>query len=332
MSDYELTGTKWGAAEAGSAGGEVFWSLAESAGRYLNFDSYIDEGGVADVIARAFHAWESVADIDFRKVADSASSDIRLGLASIDGAYGTIGSASWSYAPRSGDFNATHAAEIAFDREENWSLVSRPAADEVDLYATAVHEIGHAIGLSHSPASDTIMYYAQQPEALTLSWDDVAGARAIYGPPSGDASAATRIVGTDENDRLEYVPGAGEVSGGAGFDTLVVPGNQVDYGHDIDAGRHVILSSRLTGDVTFLDGVERLRFDDGQARLRPDADVPVLASQAAPQGTELASRVGIGEAAPWETAPAAAPAATDPGPPEAATSVPAGIDDGIWPA
>ncbi len=335
MSDYELTGTKWGAAEAGSPGGEVVWSLAETAGRYLDFDRYIGEGAVADVIGRAFDAWESVADIDFGEVADSPESDIRLGLSDIDGAYDTIGRASWSYAPRSGDFDATRAAEIAFDTAENWSLDGARAADEVDLYATALHEIGHAIGLSHNPAADTIMYHAQQPDILALTWDDVAGAQAIYGPSAAEASDnALRVAGTDGNDRLDLVPGTERVDGGGGFDTLLAPGDRSEYGYDIDAARHVVLTSRATGEITFLDDVERIRFDDGEVRPRPDEGDPVMASHAMAQGAELAYLAGSATQAEPGQAGAPGPAETAPADDPEQIGAPVGVapetDHGFW--
>jgi hypothetical protein len=74
--------------------------------------------------------------------------------------------------------------------------------DSYDLESTFVHEIGHMLGLEHSGVVAASMQPRQGTNGTynlpnfttrTLSADDVAGIRAIYGPRSGLGSIAGRV-------------------------------------------------------------------------------------------------------------------------------------------
>ena len=60
----------------------------------------------------------------------------------------------------------------------------------------AAHELGHAMGLSHSSLSDATMYpsYSSCSQSLrTLSADDIAAARSLYGTGGGSTDAAPTV-------------------------------------------------------------------------------------------------------------------------------------------
>ena len=50
-----------------------------------------------------------------------------------------------------------------------------------DLFSTALHEIGHILGLKHSTVDGTIMWPLLQNGLHTLHRDDIDGIQALYG-------------------------------------------------------------------------------------------------------------------------------------------------------
>lgn len=53
---------------------------------------------------------------------------------------------------------------------------------ETRLLPVAIHEIGHALGLAHSSARDSLIRPAYQPERDdSLGIDDIQGIQALYG-------------------------------------------------------------------------------------------------------------------------------------------------------
>jgi hypothetical protein len=145
------------------------------------------------------------------------------------------------------------------------SFFSTDGADgSYDLESTFVHEIGHMLGLEHSAVVGATMQPRQATNGTynlpnfnirTLSSDDVAGVRAIYGPRQGLGSIAGRVA---------YNSGAGASAFGAHV-----------FVEDATTGRTV------AGNVALPDG--RYRIDalpPGQYRVVVEyLDEPVLARE-----------------------------------------------------
>jgi hypothetical protein len=50
----------------------------------------------------------------------------------------------------------------------------------IDIDRVALHELGHAIGMSHSNDEDAIMFHQIHPAPAELSGDDIVGVQSLY--------------------------------------------------------------------------------------------------------------------------------------------------------
>ena len=74
----------------------------------------------------------------------------------------------------------------------------------------ATHELGHALGLGHSSASDATMYstYTMCTQTKrTLAADDIAGAKALYGLATGPVNTAPVVTITSPANGATFVQG-----------------------------------------------------------------------------------------------------------------------------
>lgn len=70
--------------------------------------------------------------------------------------------------------------EAHFDNDERWSLDSGKGRN---LFVVMAHEIGHTLGLEHSPVSNALMspYYKKLGKGFVLNWDDILAIQNLYG-------------------------------------------------------------------------------------------------------------------------------------------------------
>jgi hypothetical protein len=118
-----------------------------------NTPSNVDANVFEAAVETALEVWSDVADIEFTQTSVPNQRDsLDFSFTGLDGRGGTLAQA---YFPD--DVNPSRiAGDIQFDTSESWE-VGNQSRSAFDLVLVAVHEIGHALGLQHSHASDSVL-------------------------------------------------------------------------------------------------------------------------------------------------------------------------------
>ena len=180
------------------------------------------------IVREAMDAWERVCGVEFAEVGDSASADVRIGWQpdfarnpeyESDGPGGTLGVTwTWFFG------NVIDRQSVVFDHAESWTSDA--------FYDTALHELGHVLGIDHSDVRGAVMsglpitpYADVNPSGRDgLTADDVAAARALWGPPAGQGrptDGGDQLYGTEGPEEIDGLGGHDRIFGYGGADTLL---------------------------------------------------------------------------------------------------------------
>ncbi|KAL0993669.1 hypothetical protein UPYG_G00111380 [Umbra pygmaea] len=183
---YTLTGLRW-------EKNDITWSVHSYPSPSLSPTLYPKL--VDLILTYAFLAWSKTTPLNFHHIHSlqknlNQEGDIRVSFPSskhedgypFDGRGGTLAHA---FFPGMGDM----AGDTHFDNGEHWSYSYGDGTGTTDLFTVAVHEFGHALGLSHSSFNPSIMrpYYqgtVGDIQSYTLPMDDQLAIQAIYGRKS----------------------------------------------------------------------------------------------------------------------------------------------------
>jgi hypothetical protein len=142
------------------------------------------------LVGRAMVTWTRAADghLTLQRTATQDSARIRIRFARADGIYGET-------APR---IDRTSGLITSADVLIAGDVAGDPLTQHIVIYLTALHELGHALGLPHTNAFDDIMYSFRRPDdgeryfgayRRRLRSDDDIGGEAASGLSSADVSA-----------------------------------------------------------------------------------------------------------------------------------------------
>nr|XP_023675193.1 matrix metalloproteinase-28 isoform X4 [Paramormyrops kingsleyae] len=157
------------------------WQKRHLTYRIVNGPRHLSTAQVQLAVRAAFQLWSNVSALAFREVTEGPA-DIRLAF--FEGEHddgtgnafdGPGGALAHAFFPCRG--------EAHFDMAERWTLHSRKGHN---LFMVVAHEIGHTLGLEHSPLRQALMspYYRKLGKALVLSWDDIIAVQQLYGKPA----------------------------------------------------------------------------------------------------------------------------------------------------
>ena len=225
---FVLSGRKWGDPTRGT-GATVNWSFADNRGLdtslaqqfqdYPVFDVTIN-GSFRDLVRADFRLWSQLTGINFVEVADSTSSQVRVGQSFIDGPGGDAAIAREWFTTT----GTTNQATIQFDNE----TFDNPNG----FYLVGLHEVGHVLGLAHSPSPADLMFGTVQNQT-GLSVDDIRGARTLYN--SGvtlEGTSAPDVLNGGTADDLIYGYEGGDTINGLGGNDIVIGGRDANDGPD----------------------------------------------------------------------------------------------------
>ncbi len=140
------------------------------------------------VIQRALQAWSSAAGITFIQSASTSAADVTFGWGSF--ATPTSNMIGNTYVQQTNGLAQPGAIVRLEDPNENPFAIDANGnlaylnTGDATLFQVALHEVGHALGLSDTSDPNSVMYYSLGMNNPTLGATDIAAIQQIYGTPA----------------------------------------------------------------------------------------------------------------------------------------------------
>ncbi|XP_016088284.1 matrix metalloproteinase-28 [Sinocyclocheilus grahami] len=160
------------------------WHKRHLTYRIMNWPRNLSPSQVHMAVKMAFQLWSNVSGLIFQEL-QQGPANIRLAFFegehndgtgnAFDGPGGALAHAFFPF-----------RGEAHFDLSERWTLNGLKGRN---LFLVTAHEIGHTLGLVHSPVRHALMspYYKKMGSNALLSWDDITAIQQLYGKPAGDS-------------------------------------------------------------------------------------------------------------------------------------------------
>ncbi|KAM6933941.1 collagenase 3 isoform 2-T2 [Xenentodon cancila] len=188
---------------------DLKWQNNNVTFRILNYTPDLKKADVDRAIRNALNIWAAVTPLTFKRLY-RGNADIMISFGSrehgdhnpFDGPDGLLAHA---YPPGQDIGGDTH-----FDEDEHWTKDS----SAYNLFIVAAHELGHALGMSHSTDAGALMYpiYMYTTD-YPLSKDDIEGIQALYGPNPDHKKVKPRPDAPDRCDPMLSLDAVTELRG-----------------------------------------------------------------------------------------------------------------------
>ncbi|KAK8944155.1 hypothetical protein KSP39_PZI008275 [Platanthera zijinensis] len=184
-----------------------------------NTIDYINRPAIESAIRRSFARWARVIPVTFSPAGSYGAADVKVAFYGGDHGDGqpfdgVLGVLAHAFSPTSGQLHLDAAERWAVDFGAEESKVS------VDLESVLTHEIGHVLGLAHSPEKEAVMYPSLSPRTkkVDLTVDDVRGVQALYG---SNPNFTLSSLSESETSSSSSSKGRGRVNNGGILDGLI---------------------------------------------------------------------------------------------------------------
>lgn len=132
-----------------------------------------------DMVLKALDIWQKASGgrIQFKLSDDLLSSNINVEWRRVDRS--ALGHCYFNYDGQ----NRLFSAEVSIGLSDG--IIHKKYMSDTEVFHTILHEIGHAVGLGHSPYKEDIMYTPHQYGIVNLSPNDCATLQWLYKLPQG---------------------------------------------------------------------------------------------------------------------------------------------------